>query len=286
MSISVVIAAHNEEDVVGRCLDALLETARSRELDVAVVCNGCTDRTAEVAREYGDGVRVIETAKRSKTAALNLGDAAVSGFPRFYLDADVTLPLASIRRITARLDGGDALAASPVMEVDLRGSSLAVRAYYRVWARLPYVREGMIGVGVYVLSEEGRRRFGEFPDVIADDGYVRMLFSASERIRVDDAPVRVYAPAGLSDLVRIKTRSRLGSYELRERFPDLVARERTTKSYRSAASTIMVRPWLWPAAVVYAAVLLETRRRARVQVASIHSYVWERDQSSRRPGRR
>ena len=64
--------------------------------------------------------------------------------------------------------------------IDLRGSSLAVRAYYRIWLRLPYVREGMIGVGVYALSEEGRRRFGEFPEVIADDGYVRMLFS-SER---------------------------------------------------------------------------------------------------------
>ena len=55
----------------------------------------------------------------------------------------------------------------------------------------------MIGVGVYALSEEGRRRFDEFPEVIADDGYVRMLFSGTERIRVDDAPsVRVYAPAG------------------------------------------------------------------------------------------
>ena len=86
------------------------------------------------------------------------------------------------------------------MDVDLRGSSLAVRAYYRIWTRLPYVREGMIGVGVYALSEEGRRRFREFPDVIADDGYVRMLFSSGERVRVDDAPVRVYAPAALSDL--------------------------------------------------------------------------------------
>ncbi len=170
--------------------------------------------------------------------------------------------------------------------VDLRGSSLAVRAYYRIWARLPYVREGMIGVGVYALSEEGRRRFADFPEIIADDGYVRSLFGAGERIRVDDAPVRVYAPAGFSDLVRIKTRSRLGRYQLRQRFPDLVARERTTKSYRNAIWTIVVRPWLWPAAIVYAAVLVQTRRRARRQLASIDDYVWERDRSSRRPDRR
>ena len=286
MSISVVIAAHNEEDVVGRCLDALLQTARTGELEIVVVCNGCTDGTAEVVRRYGDDVRVVETPRASKTGALNLGDDRVSSFPRFYVDADVTLPLASVRRIAARLAEGHAHAAAPVMNLDLRGSSLAVRAYYRIWERLPYVREGMIGVGVYALSEEGRRRFPEFPAIIADDGYVRMLFSSSERLRVDDAPVRVYAPAGLSDLARIKTRSRLGRHELRERFPDLVARERTAKSYRSALWTIIVRPWLWPAAVIYAVVLVQSGRRARRQFASIDDYVWERDQSSRGPDRR
>jgi glycosyltransferase involved in cell wall biosynthesis len=286
MAISVVIAAHNEQDVLGRCLDALLRTARMGELEIAVVCNGCTDGTADVARGYGEDVRVLETPEASKTAALNLGDRVVFGFPRFYVDADVTLPLASVRRIAVRLAKGDALAAAPVMDVDLRGSSLPVRAYYRVWARLPYVQEGMIGVGVYALSEEGRRRFGEFPEVIADDGYVRMLFNSRERVRVDDAPVRVYAPAELSDLLRIKTRSRLGRYELRERFPYLAARERSTKSYRNALGSIIVRPWLWPAAMCYATVVLESRHRARVQIASIGDYVWERDQSSRLPDRR
>jgi len=283
--ISVVIAAHNEEAVIGHCLDALLQGARPNELEIVVVCNGCTDRTSDVARAYGDGVHVIETPEASKTAALNLGDAVVGSFPRFYVDADVTLAIGSIRLIAARLEG-DTLAASPVMQVDLRGSSLAVRAYYRVWMRLPYVREGMIGVGVYALSEDGRRRFEEFPDVIADDGYVRMLFSSAERIRVDDAPVLVHAPGGLSDLVRIKTRSRLGRYELRQRFPGLVGTERATKSYRNAALAIAARPWLWPAAMVYAAVTLQTRRRAGRQLTAIDSYVWERDQSSRRSERR
>lgn len=285
MPISLVIAAHNEEPVLGRCLDALLQDPRPDELEIVVVCNGCTDRTAEVARGYGDRVHVIETGQASKTAALNLGDACVRGFPRFYVDADVTLPSASVRRIAARLDEGDVLAASPVMQVDLRRSSVAVRAYYRVWTLLPYVREGMIGVGVYALSEAARGRFAEFPNVIADDGYVRMLFGSAERARVDDAPVRVQAPAGVSDLVRIKTRSLLGRYELRQRFPELVRTERATKSYRNAARTIAIRPWLWPAAALYGAVNIQTRRRAGKQLSRLDGYVWERDQSSRRPDR-
>ena len=279
--ISVVIAAHNEEDVLGRCLDALLrppDRGSSRSWSCATA--------APIGRQTSRGSTATRPRDRnpiaSKTAALNLGDAAVSGFPRFYVDADVTLPLASVRRIAARLAEGDVLAASPAMQVDLRGSSLAVRAYYGIWTRLPYVREGMIGVGVYALSEEGRRRFGEFPEVIADDGYVRMLFTPGERVRVEDAPVRVYAPRTMSDLVRIKTRSRLGLYQLSTRFPHIATRERRSKSYRSAIGSVVFHPWLWPHALVYSAVQLTTRRRAQHQMASLAGYTWERDLSSRR----
>ena len=251
-----------------------------------VVCNGCTDRTADVARAYGDDVSVIETPKLPRLPPSTL---ATVSFPDFRGSTSTRTSRSPSHRCggsTSRLGEGDALAASPVMHVDLRGSSLAVRGYYRIWVRLPYVRDGMIGVGVYALSEDGRRRFETFPDVIADDGYVRMLFGPGERVRVDDAPVRIYAPERLSDLVRIKTRSRLGRYELRRRFPDLVADERTTKSYRDAVGTIALRPWLWPAAIVYAVVQLQSRRRASKQLASIDEYVWERDDSSRRPSRR
>jgi glycosyltransferase involved in cell wall biosynthesis len=282
---SVVIAARNEEYVLGRCLDALVRLSQPNELEIVVVCNGCTDRTADIARGYGEAVRVIETPIASKTAALNVGDAHVSAFPRFYVDADVVLPIESIRRIAARLVERRALAASPGMSLDLHRSTVPVRAYYRIWVRMPYVREGMIGVGVYALSEQGRRRFGEFPEIIADDGYVRMLFDVRDRLNVADAPVHVFAPQAFSDLVRIKTRSRLGRYQLRQRFPELFARERSTKSYRRAIWGIVTRPWLWPAAVFYTAVLVETRRRARPQLNSFTDYVWERDQSSRRPDR-
>lgn len=284
MSIAVVIPAHNEESVVERCLDALLTGARPGELDIVVVCNGCEDRTAERARTRarGEEVRVLETDRASKTEALNLGDRVVSGFPRFYVDADVVLPLDGLRRMAARLVRGDALAAAPTMDVDLGRSTWPVRAYYRVWTLLPYIREGMIGVGVYALSEDGRRRFGEFPDVIADDGFVRMLFRADERLRVDGARVRVVAPKRMDDLLRIKTRSRLGGYELRTRFPELTIRERRSKSYGGAVGLILLRPWLWPHAIVYAAVQLTTRRRARSHLANRTPYVWEKDLSTRR----
>ena len=282
--ISVVIAAHDEEPVLGRCLDALLDAARPDEIEIVVVCNGCTDRTAEVARGYGERVQVIETPRPSKTAALNLGDARATGYPRFYVDADVTLRLASVRRIADRLGEGDALAASPVMQLDLRGASGRSRVLPNL-AESSLRARGIIGVGVYALSEEGRGRFAAFPDVSRTT--IRPYAVRHRRARTGRrrSGARVYART-VADLVRIKTRSRLGRDQLRQRFPDLAARERATKSYRSAGTTILLRPWLWPAAVVYAVVVVQSRRRARRQAASLEDYVWERDGSSRSADRR
>ena len=47
--VSVIIPAHNEESVIGRCLAAMLEGAQPGELEIIVVCNGCSDRTGEKA---------------------------------------------------------------------------------------------------------------------------------------------------------------------------------------------------------------------------------------------
>ena len=281
MPISVVIPAHDEEAVVGRCLDALVTRARPDELDVVVVCNGCSDRTAAVARRFRRSVRVIETRVASKTHALNLGDSAARGFPRFYVDADVVLPIESVRPMAARL-AGDVLAAAPSMAPDLSGASWAVRAFYAVWTRLPCTREGMIGVGVYALSKEGRRRFGGFPDVIADDGFVRMHFAPGERVRVDEAPVRVVPPATLGELIRVKARSRMGGYELARRCPDLVARSGVRRSLADAFRVVLARPWLWPHACIYLWVNVCARVLAWRRLANRSAYVWDRDASSRR----
>src|SRR4051812_46956466 len=97
--ISIVIPAHNEAAVIGRCLSGLTQGAAPGELEIIVVCNGCTDGTAHIARSFGQDVRVVETQIASKAAALNLGDEVASGFPRFYVDADVRLPLDSVRAV-------------------------------------------------------------------------------------------------------------------------------------------------------------------------------------------
>ena len=55
-TFSVIIPAHNEENYIGKCLEAVgraAEKARPLETEVTVAANLCTDRTAEIARQHG-----------------------------------------------------------------------------------------------------------------------------------------------------------------------------------------------------------------------------------------
>lgn len=276
--ISVVIPAHNEENVIGRCLSALLDAAEPNELEVVVACNGCTDRTAEKAREFGAPVQVVEIDQASKTAALNAADQVATAFPRLYVDADVVLPLESARKVAAELDRGEYVLASPVAHTDTSASSAAVRAFYDVWLSLPY-NQVMVGTGVYALSREGRARFGEFPDIIADDGFVRSRFFPRERVAVEDAPVDVYAPLSFSDLIRVKTRGRVGGYQLHMHYPANGTSDRK-HPVRIARSLSWGAALPWKLAVyVWANLVVRITARRRLRTKS--HIVWERDEGAR-----
>lgn len=277
--ISVIIPAYNEADVIERCLTAL--TARPVEggIEIVVACNGCKDNTAELARRFGEPVKVVETQTASKIAALNLGDASATSFPRVYLDADVVVDLDTIEAVADVLRTDEPLAAAPKMKVDLSRSSWPVRAFYRVWLKQPYHQQGLIGGGFYAVSEAGRALFDAFPPIIADDEFVRRHFSPSQRINPEGLTFTIHAPHRFSDLVKVKTRSRLGRMELGQKFPHLSSvsgEESGAKTFDSKKN-----PCLWPAACVYLFVNGLTRLRARQQYRQLGSYQWERDESSR-----
>ena len=101
-ALSVPISAHNEEAVLGRCLDSLLADAEPGKLEI-VVANRCRDRTVEIGRSYGPQVPVIELEEASKQAALDACDVAATAFPRAYVDADIALSTAILRTYMSSL---------------------------------------------------------------------------------------------------------------------------------------------------------------------------------------
>ncbi len=276
--ISVVIPAHNESSVIGRTLQSVTDGARPGELDVIVVCNGCSDDTAAVARRFGAPVRVLETDIAGKTHALNLGDEAARGFPRIYVDADVVITMQTIRTLARRLERGDVRAVAPTPNFDLAGCSWPVRACYDIRSLLPSAQEGIGGSGVYALSAAGRERFREFPSVTADDGYVRIQFQPEERETLRSASSTVFPPRTIKDLIATKTRAHYGSFELASRFPRLW--QNRGESNNKSLVRLFQDPRLWCKLTVYCLVTAIAKRRAKNRLRSAITS-WERDNTSR-----
>lgn len=94
--ISVIIPAHNEEAYLGATLEALRNQSYGW-FEVIVVVNGCTDRTAEIAR--GRCHRLIVLSQKSLGVARNLGARMARGEILLFLDADTLLEPMTLRRI-------------------------------------------------------------------------------------------------------------------------------------------------------------------------------------------
>jgi glycosyltransferase involved in cell wall biosynthesis len=272
--MSVVIPAHNEERVLPRLLASLADA----RLEIVVVANGCSDATADVARAAG--VRVVELAEGSKVAALDAGDDAASLFPRAYVDADIEVDASDLLAVADRLRDGPELVASPRLRLDLSGATWPVRAYYAVWEVSSFRRRGHIGSGVYVLSAEGRRRFGAFPPMIGDDRFVQGLFGPGERATVDDAEFVVRPPRTLRALLARGARIAAGNRQLQR--AGLAGHAPTRgASLGELVGTVAVRPALWGPFLIYVGVQLRTAALAERKLRVVDE-VWDRDETSRR----
>ena len=102
MKFSVVIPAHNEEALLPRGLAAIRAAALNVDgpVEVIVVANRCTDRTAELARSAG--AVVIDSPVRNISAVRNAGAAEATGDALVTIDADSVMSpgaLAEIQRL-------------------------------------------------------------------------------------------------------------------------------------------------------------------------------------------
>jgi glycosyltransferase involved in cell wall biosynthesis len=275
----VIVPAHNEAAVIGRCLESLLRPPSPEALEVIVVCNGCTDGTPEVARSFGPRVRVLETTEASKALALDLGDQHATGFPRLYVDGDVELLPGSLLALAAALDRPGVHAVAPRRRLDLTGASRAARSYFAIWQRLDSVRDGLSGRGVYGFSAQGRARFGRFEGILADDLYVHTLFADGSFCIVDGAEVVVRVPRDLRTIARRRARTLNLRNRLAETHPEL----RAAIPGSPGAWTRVVRddPRMAVHAPAFVVAALAARVVARHLRTTGRQETWVRDETSR-----
>ena len=118
---AVVIAARNEEKVIGNLLDSIVKQDYPKELvTVFVVADNCTDKTAEVARKHGAiCYERFDNEHRTKGFALQFlferigedyGRESFEGY--FVFDADNLLKSDYISRMNDSFDAGEKLITS------------------------------------------------------------------------------------------------------------------------------------------------------------------------------
>ncbi|WP_216213450.1 glycosyltransferase family 2 protein [Amycolatopsis aidingensis] len=103
-SMSVVIPVYNEQDWIGRCLDALAGAAARAEwpVEIIVVDDGSTDRTPEVLAQR-TGITVLSQPNQGRFEARRAGLAKASGDRVLLLDSRVIVDTDSLRFLRGQL---------------------------------------------------------------------------------------------------------------------------------------------------------------------------------------
>ena len=100
-SLSVIVAAYNEERCIAQKIENFLSCQYSGEAEMIVVSDGSSDRTAEIAESMaGERVRVIrQRERRGKGVAVNAGAQAARGEVLVFTDANAMFAADALEKV-------------------------------------------------------------------------------------------------------------------------------------------------------------------------------------------
>lgn len=227
LSVSAVLVVRNEETRIEPRLRNLLDCAIPLH-EVIVVCDGCTDATAIIARSINNpAVRIIEmTEPKGKPAGVNLGVQSANADVVVLCDARQRFEPETIPRLVRWFMDSTTGAVSGALEIDAAtsASGQGVDAYWRLEK---FIRQsesdldsciGCTGA-VYAVRRASFQLLPE--DIILDDVVVPMLIAhTGQRVRFD-ASARAFDPQTLDGAVeqRRKLRTLAGNFQMLARYP-------------------------------------------------------------------
>jgi len=193
MKLSVVIPAYNEEEYISYCLDSLNRHISDdpRLLEVIVVNNASTDKTAEVAGRF-PGVRVINESLKGANYARQRGLSEAQGDLVAFLDADTGVNEGWLDRIYEQFNqSGDLVGLSgPAYFFDMSNwYNNAMKTYYNLIAQPAHKTTGYMVLGSnFVAKKEVLRSIGGFDTSISfygDDANIGRRLSRVGRMEFD-----------------------------------------------------------------------------------------------------
>ncbi|MCB1091151.1 MAG: glycosyltransferase family 2 protein [Verrucomicrobiae bacterium] len=229
--VSVMIVAHNEAGRIAARIENLRQCERPWETEVIVVCDGCSDDTAALAREASDPttlpVRVVEQeGRQGKASGLNRGVAEVRGGIIVFADARQRFHRLALTRLIAPFSDPVVAAVSGNLDIapSGEGTGAGIDAYWkleRYIRRLESDLDSVIGCtgAIYAIRRDA---FEPLPaDTILDDVVIPMRALVAGRRVLFESDATAFDPQELApeQEKRRKIRTLAGNYQMLFRYP-------------------------------------------------------------------
>jgi glycosyltransferase involved in cell wall biosynthesis len=202
MRVSIGIFAHNEEQQIGAALESLFQQSLLREhgperlgvssIEVICLANGCTDATAEVARDYSSAAtstidyRVIEIPRPGKSRTWNAFVHDLSDTRAKFLvlmDADIIFETEDVLEQLLRQLLADCHAQvatdTPVKSISKHPEQLSLIDRGSIAASEQKSQVGVLCGQLYCAREEALRRIWLPPELPVEDGYIAAMITTS-----------------------------------------------------------------------------------------------------------
>ena len=181
--ISVVIPAHNEEEYLPSCLEAVKRAAAvfeasrragtrtdalpgggSGSIETVVVANRCTDRTAEITERFG--AVVVQNDARSIAQVRNAGVRASHGGIVVTVDADSVMSDDALREAAEMLGGGQFIGGGTPVKFSRMSLGIFCSALYVAWNLIPVMlrNRAALSGGMFWFRREDFDRIGGFDE--------------------------------------------------------------------------------------------------------------------------
>lgn len=127
--LAILLAAYNEQESIGGCIESLLNLDYPKErMRIVVASDGSTDRTEDIVRQYADrGVQLMVGPRRGKIETLNETVPALQGEVLVFTDANIHFRRDALRALVRPFAdpavGG--VAGNPIYVRDLQQSLTA-----------------------------------------------------------------------------------------------------------------------------------------------------------------
>lgn len=221
LSVSVVIAAHNEQRHIEHKLRSVLnQDYEAAALQIIVASDGSSDRTVACARSVDDPrVEVLDLPRLGKAAALNRAVTLCQGEVLVFTDADNQWADDTLRHLLTPLatPGVGGSAGQMLIPQTGKGLSLGDSLYrhYEAWVRRVENRTGCMVSADGALLALRRELFQPIPPQVNDDFYISTCAPANGQriVYVPEAQVLDFGVDEASKQFRRRQRVTVGGLQ-------------------------------------------------------------------------